>query len=85
MNQLKNDNGSSKITARQSEAESPELAIKSEFGVDVIAASAFKFDFCSQDSTENGYRYWLLDSVSDGATLRSEVNEAGEDGFTRII
>ena len=33
------------ITARNVYADSPELAIKLEFGIDVHAASPFKFDF----------------------------------------
>lgn len=64
------------ITVRTVHAISPEEAILSEFGVSVKPASPFKYDFCTQESTENGYRYWLLASGSDGATLRSGVSEA---------
>jgi hypothetical protein len=65
------------ITARKVYADSPELAIKLEFGIDVHAASPFKFDFCTQESDENGYLYWLA-SGSDGATLRSGSTEASK-------
>lgn len=56
------------ITARNVDSISPEQAIKDEFGVDVKPASPFKFDFCTQESNENGYRYWL-NIDSDGTTL----------------
>lgn len=64
------------ISVRTVHATSAEDAIFSEFGVQVKPASPFKYDFCTQESTENGYRYWLLASCSDGATLRSGVGEA---------
>jgi hypothetical protein len=57
------------ITARRVEADSPELAIKSEFGVDVVAASPFKFDFCTQESDENGYLYWLSSAVTNSKSI----------------
>lgn len=65
------------ITARRVEADSPELAIKLEFGKNVVPASPVKFDFCTQESDENGYLYWLA-RCSDGGALSPGVSEVGD-------
>ncbi len=51
--------GHQNITVNNVIARTPEQAIKSKFWDRVKPASPFKFDFCTQESTENGYRYWL--------------------------
>lgn len=58
------------VSIRSVKANSPEDAIDIEFGVIVKPASAFAFDYCTQESDENGYLYWL----ASGSTEASKLN-----------
>lgn len=52
-----------------------ESAIKEAFGFTAIPASPFKYDICTQQEGESGYRYWYASSAGNEAALSRGVNE----------
>lgn len=52
-----------------------ESAIKEAFGFIAKPASPFKYDICTQQEGESGYRYWYANCAGNEAALSRGVNE----------